>query len=309
MSDMAGLPALSDPRLIILQKQSKRMRKGIAIKNDKLRAHRDRVGRMEEKYKTSDQFRAWQRTLPYKNSLAEIRGLQKCLKKRRESTTLELPSHRAAAAPPPASESAEDGAYSSILSLSPPPAPVLAPPPPPAPPAQPGPTFPRNGIYDGASLESMRRDVEQIIRERNPRERRLRKVERIKNNGLTDGRILDHEAAMDRFTTLLNRPKGIQRNERDVSCRMSLDYAIRGGTRVFSPTCSTPSSQGQLSIAGSPAPGSPPQFRLPPIQARRSTVANLTTATRPGHSFYDIKSDRSDPSGRMKRSMSFAVAR
>ena len=60
MGDMAGLPALSDPRLIILQKQSKRMRKGIAIKNDKLRAHRDRAGRMEEKYKTSDQFRAWQ---------------------------------------------------------------------------------------------------------------------------------------------------------------------------------------------------------------------------------------------------------
>ena len=60
MGDMAGLPALSDPRLIILQKQSKRMRKGIAIKNDKLRAHRDRVGRMEEKYKTSDEFRSWQ---------------------------------------------------------------------------------------------------------------------------------------------------------------------------------------------------------------------------------------------------------
>ena len=208
---------------------------------------------------------------------------------------------------PPASDSADEGGYSSLLSITPPPpGPSLAPPPPQA---QPASTFPRNGIYDGATIDSMRRDVEQIIRDRNPRERRLRKVERIKNNGLTDGRILDPEAAMSRFTTLLNRPKGLQRNERDVSCRLSLDYAIRGETRVFSPTCSTPSSQ-RLSIAGSPAPASPPQFRLPPIQARRQTVANVATATRPAPSLYDLKSDRSDPSaGRMKRSMSFAVAR
>ncbi|GFO30219.1 hypothetical protein PoB_005672400 [Plakobranchus ocellatus] len=300
MGDMAGLPALSDPRLIILQKQSKRMRKGIAIKNDKLRAHRDRVGRMEDKYKMSDQFRAWQRTLPYKHSLAEIRGLQKCLKKRRESSTLEPPP--AVPAQPP-SDSADEGAYDSLFSSTPPP------------PAQPAPTFPKNGVYDGATLDSMRRDVEQIIREKNPRERRLRKVEKIKSNGLVDGRILDPELAMTRFTTLINRPKGIQRNERDVSCRLSLDYAFKdraigGGARVFSPTCSTPSSQGALSIAGSPAPGSPAQFRLPPIQARRSTVANVATATRPAPSLYEMKSDRSDPSGRpIKRSMSFAVAR
>ena len=247
-----------------------------------------------------------QRSLPYKHSLVEIRGLQKCLRRRRESSTLEPPP--VAPPAPPASDSADEGAYSSYFSVTPPPAPAQAPAPA-APPAQPVPTFPRNGVYDGASLDSMRRDVEQIIRERNPRERRLRKVERIKNNGLTDGRILDPEAAMTRFATLLNRPKGIQRNERDVSCRLSLDYAIRGGTRVFSPTCSTPSSQGRLSISGSPAPGSLPQFRLPPIQARRSTVANVATATRPPQSLYEIKSDRSDPSGRMKRSMSFAVAR
>ncbi|RUS83632.1 hypothetical protein EGW08_008600 [Elysia chlorotica] len=259
---------------------------------------------MEEKYKNSDQFRSWQRTLPYKHSLAEIRGLQKCLRRRRESSTLEPPP--AGLPPPPASDNADETAISSYFSITPPPAPPTTQAPPPA---QAGPAFPRNGVYDGATLDSMRRDVEQIIRERNPRERRLRKVERIKNNGLYDGRILDHEAAMSRFATLLNRPKGLQRNERDVSCRLSLDYAMRGGTRVFSPTCSTPSSQGRLSIAGSPAPASPPQFRLPPIQARRSTVANVATATRPPRSLYEIKSDRSDPSGRMKRSMSFAVAR
>ncbi|XP_005100993.1 uncharacterized protein LOC101845934 [Aplysia californica] len=264
MGDMAGLPALSDPRLTSLQKQSKRIRKGTTILNDKLRAQRDISNKVVDKNKASDGYRSWQKSMPYKHSLAEIRGIQKCLKKRRESATLD---------------------------------PEMT---------------PRNGIYDGLSLDSMRLEVDKVIQEKNPRERRLRKVERIKNNGYRDGRIVDYNYSMAKFSDVLHRPKGIERGERPVSSFDAYEQLTASSrsplqtTRSPALTPGSPSAQ-QTSMGYSPVSDSPPHFRLPPIQARRSTIANMSMMTQPRRLF-DTNSNRSDPCRTMKRSMSFAIA-
>lgn len=254
MGDANGLPALSDQRLIVLQKQSRRMRKSITILNDKLKSKQQRVERMVDKNKASDEYRRWQNTLPYKNSLVEIRGLQKCLKKRRESSSLEPE------------------------------------------------TTPRNGVYDGISLDSMKGEVDALIQERNPRERRLRKVERFKNDGFRDGRIIDYDASMAKFSEMLSRPKGLYRDELPLIHRES-----RPASALDLLHCRGQSPQSPASY--SPVPDSPPQYRLPPIQARRSTIANASLVSGATKRLFDVKSDSDVTVRSMKRSMSFAVAR
>ncbi|KAK7104204.1 uncharacterized protein [Littorina saxatilis] len=66
---------------------------------------------------------------------------------------------------------------------------------------------PRNGIYDGASLDSMRPKVDQIISEKAPTQRRLRKVEKMKSIGYRDGKLVDYHDTLDKFNGVLNRPK------------------------------------------------------------------------------------------------------
>lgn len=253
------LPALSDQRLIVLQKQSRRMRKSITILNDKLKTKQQRVERMVEKNKASDQFRRWQHTMPYKNSLAEIRGLQKCLKKRRESSTLD-------------------------------------------------PEFtPRNGVYDGETLDSMKGEVHSLIQERNPRERRLRKVERFKNNGYRDGRIVDYDTSMAKFSEMISRPKCLYRDETHLQVKYSRPSSAFDLLRNRGTTPETPSTS--CDEAAEP-PDSPPRFRLPPIQARRSTIANTSLVSRVTKRMFDVKSDGdvSVRSSLKQRSMSFAIS-
>nr|KAG5687176.1 hypothetical protein BaRGS_033063 [Batillaria attramentaria] len=156
---MAGIPALCDRRLSVLQRQLNHSRKRTTITNDKLKESLGKATKSMNRNKQSDSFRSWQKTIPVKNSLVEIRALKKCLRKRRESSCLE---------------------------------PELT---------------PRNGVYDGASLDSMRSEVESIISEKAPRERRLRKVEQLKSDGHRDGKLVDYHACMEKFQNLLSRPR------------------------------------------------------------------------------------------------------
>ena len=256
---MSGLPALSDPRLALLQKQSKRIRKGTTILNDRLKAKKDKSNKVVDRHKASESFRSWQRSMPLKHSLAEIRGIQKCLQRRRESSTLDPE------------------------------------------------TTLRNGVYDGVSLDAMKPDVEKIIQDKNPAVRRQRKVERLKND---KRRIVDFDSSMAKFSDVMERPRGLLGRERAMTLMCPPEFYDQ-----------QISSRSEPSVGpGSGRSSSTAQYHLPPIQARRSTIANLSMMQhRPRRMTYDSSSNNSDPTNgptagsmglplRTKRSMSFAIA-
>ena len=88
----------------------------------------ERLEKSVDKNKFSTNFRKWQETIPVKQQLVEMNALKKCLRHRRESTSL----------------SAE--------------------------------SLPNYGAYEGHSIDSMRPEIDQIIHDKHPSERRKRKV-------------------------------------------------------------------------------------------------------------------------------------
>lgn len=69
------------------------------------------------------------------------------------------------------------------------------------------------GIYDGVSLDSMKHELEEIHQQAHPRKRRLRKIERLLENGKHDGRLVDYDNAQTYFEMVMrNEASGGFRN-------------------------------------------------------------------------------------------------
>ncbi|XP_060068993.1 uncharacterized protein LOC132549094 [Ylistrum balloti] len=160
------LPKLGDRRLALAGRQSHRNRKLTSIVNEKLKRKYKRYERVVEKDAKSYEYKAWQNTMPIKDTMLRIRGAQKCLKKRRESVFLE--------------EDPENKKF---------------------------------GIYDGVSLDAMKYEIDQIHRDSHPRERRLRKVERLLESGKHDGRLVDYDDVKISLDAILERPSLMRKNE------------------------------------------------------------------------------------------------
>jgi len=62
------------------------------------------------------------------------------------------------------------------------------------------------GTYDGVSLREMQPQIESMIADAHPAARRLKKVNKLLDDGKRDGRILDMNAARNSLIAILNRP-------------------------------------------------------------------------------------------------------
>ena len=70
------------------------------------------------------------------------------------------------------------------------------------------------GVYEGESLDSYRREIEQVINDKHPRLRRMRKVEDYMKTGRIMGRIMDNDDARDEFNEIMvngRRKRNIRR--------------------------------------------------------------------------------------------------
>ena len=65
---------------------------------------------------------------------------------------------------------------------------------------------PNFGKYGGATLDDLKPEVTQIIRENHPRVRRMRKTERMLSEGLQTGRLIEAESVKERFDRIMALP-------------------------------------------------------------------------------------------------------
>ncbi|KAL8590341.1 hypothetical protein ACOMHN_006457 [Nucella lapillus] len=66
----------------------------------------------------------------------------------------------------------------------------------------------QNGAYDGAPLQSMKAEVNQILSEMTPAYRRMKKLEQFKSLGYRDGQLVRYEDSLHKFQDVLNRLSG-----------------------------------------------------------------------------------------------------
>jgi hypothetical protein len=82
MGDAAqNLPTLQDKRLTYMSKVTRRSRKLTQISNDTLARNTSVYTKCVNREKQSYDFRSWQRSKPFRDSLIQARSTQKCLKK------------------------------------------------------------------------------------------------------------------------------------------------------------------------------------------------------------------------------------
>ncbi|XP_076442981.1 uncharacterized protein LOC143281617 [Babylonia areolata] len=139
---------------------------------------------------------------------------------------------------------------------------------------------PRNGVYDGASLDSFKPEVDQLIQEKAPSQRRLRKVEKLKAKGYQDGKLVDYHDTLSKLQNVLSRPNAqAPRAPFGLTPRKTLlrqephlhDHHLED---LRSPTPSDVASESDdvvsdLPTARSPSGGGVHTLQLPPIHAVR----------------------------------------
>ncbi|XP_071081160.1 uncharacterized protein [Haliotis cracherodii] len=88
MENLSQIPTLGDQRLCHIHRKVSRARKNIIVHNEKIKMRSDIFAKSIDRHKQTEDFLGWQRSLPVKRSLMEKRGLQKCLRRKREAASL-----------------------------------------------------------------------------------------------------------------------------------------------------------------------------------------------------------------------------
>ncbi|XP_067681535.1 uncharacterized protein [Haliotis asinina] len=88
MENLSQIPTLGDQRLCHIHRKVSRARKNIIVHNEKIKMRSDIFAKSIDRHKQTEDFLGWQRSLPIKKSLMEKRGLQKCLRRKREAASL-----------------------------------------------------------------------------------------------------------------------------------------------------------------------------------------------------------------------------
>lgn len=115
------------------------------------------------------------------------------------------------------------------------------------------------GIYDGVSLRDMQPEIESIIADSHPAARRMKKSNKLLDDGRRDGRIVDMNAARNSLIAILNRPSYPPKSE----TMLGLD----------SETPSPNPSTRPISVNSTPDPISRTGIGiLPPIQVTRENT-------------------------------------
>ncbi|KAL8589853.1 hypothetical protein ACOMHN_020856 [Nucella lapillus] len=135
---------------------------------------------------------------------------------------------------------------------------------------------PRNGVYDGATIDSMKHEVDEVIQEKAPRQRRLKKVEKLKAQGYQDGKLVDYHDTLSKLKHVLSRPKaqaprapfGLSPRKTLLRKEPHLEYF--GSSPSLSDACSESDDMvSDLPRTLSPSSGAHHMLQLPPIQAQR----------------------------------------
>ena len=227
------LPDMDEPKMKTLGKQLNRSRKSSIIYSDKLKDQLDIYNRSLDRAKKSLAGKYQINSIRLKKHLVQVRGTQKCLRRRREQTFYE--------------DSDE---------------------------------FPF-GVYEGEKLATYRREIENIIQDKHPKQRRQRKVDQFMRTGRITGRILDDEDARIQFETIMTRKhkeglaSSLLRREdplgmtflRDTLIHAPSPRAVASPRDLNSPRELLSNDSGSVFDGHITPASSPSKLTLPPIQA------------------------------------------
>lgn len=76
------------------------------------------------------------------------------------------------------------------------------------------------GVYGGVSLDSLRYEIDNVMKDAHPRTRRLKKVERMLSNGRSDGRLMDYKDAKKQLEMIIKRPSFPKKGEREMTLEL-----------------------------------------------------------------------------------------
>ena len=151
------LPDMDEPKMKTLGKQLNRSRKSSIIYHDKLKDQLGIYTRSVDKAKRSLAGKHQINSVRLKKHLAQVRGTQKVLHRKREQTFY---------------EDSDEYPY---------------------------------GVYEGEKLDSYRREIDEIIKHKHPKERRMRKVDKYMKTAKITGHILDEEDARIQFEMIMRK--------------------------------------------------------------------------------------------------------
>lgn len=152
---------MDEKRFILLRRQCERNRKSVCISNDMVRNRSQFVTNNLIKERGDSLYKSFLSSIPVKKSIVRQRGLQVCMKQKREN-----------------SYNSTDTSDSQCF-----------------------------GQYDGASVHSYARDIDQYIASRHPKLRRLKRTKKLLEEGQENGAIVSEDALKQKMKEYFEKLK------------------------------------------------------------------------------------------------------